>query len=290
MNYATIFQDLDDFRSYADGLQADTAFRQLLPSIRATAMEMEKVITKVAFDAITTVPVAQQGQEPPVDAFADGRELLKTALANGALYRYQIFATVKKAGSDAALYKYQHEELKASYVENYWKAMDQLLDWIDTYPDFPGLSETTYYEERQELPVRNAEEFHRYFGIERSSYFFAKALYLIRDCWAKLLPRVRGFEENEAVMDAARKAVCYHVIARVVKTWDLTEFPRSIRFDYNHEYSKGSSSASRDQLYASILSEAVAAEAQIDALRRHASDDDATGNSNVEKDKFYLSM
>lgn len=281
MNYTSIFSDLDNFRSYADGLQADTAYRQLHPSIRATAMEMEKILTKDIFETVACLTAVDQ--LPAVD-------LLKTALANGTMYRYQIFSTIKRAGSDAALYKYQHEELKATYIENYWKAMDELLDWLDAWPDFPGWAQTPYYTERQQLPVRSAEEFHHFFGIERSSYFYAKALYLIRDSWGKIKPRVRGYEANEDIMNAARKAVCYHVIARVVKTWDFTEFPRSIRFDFNHEYSKNGSNPSRDQLYSSIMSEALAAESDIDTLRRYTSDDDAIGNPNEEKDKFYMSI
>lgn len=294
MNYTTIFTDLDDFRSYADGLQADTQYRQLHPSLRATAMEMEKVITREAFEAITAgswTPPAKDGEPAPsaIDT-SEGKELLKVALAAGTLYRYQIFSTVKKAGSDAALYKYQHEELKATYVENYWKAMDELLDWLDANKSVGGWENSTDYTDRQALPVRSAEEFHRYFGIERSSYFYAKALYLIRDVWAKIRPAITGHTENENVMEAAKKALCYHVIAKVVMTWDLTEFPRSIRFDYNHEYSKGSSTADRDRLYHSLLSEAAAAEAEMDAIKRHSSGADAVGNTNEERDKFYLSI
>lgn len=312
MNYTSIFTDLDDFRSYADGLQADTVYRQLHPSLRATAMEMEKVITKNVFNALAAPvetpadpepaaaaaepaaaaaePAAAQEATAQTPDLAEGRELLKIALAAGTLYRYQIFSTVKKAGSDAALYKYQHEELKATYIENYWKAMDELLDWLDANKSVGGWESSTDYTDRQALPVRSAEEFHHYFGIERSSYFYAKALYLVRDVWAKIRPAVIGHTENEKVMEAAKKALCYRVIAKVVMTWDLTEFPRSIRFDYNHEYSKGSSTADRDRLYHSLLSEAAAAEAEMDAIKRHSSGADAVGNTNEERDKFYLSI
>ena len=81
MNYTTIFTDLDDFRSYADGLQADTAYRQLHPSIRSTAMEMEKVITRAAFEAIASgswAPAATEEHPNPVAiSLTDGKELLK---------------------------------------------------------------------------------------------------------------------------------------------------------------------------------------------------------------------
>lgn len=295
MNYTTIFDDLNDFRSYADGLQADTTYRQLHPSIRSTAMEMEKIITRTAFNAIasgswTAEPTAENPEPQAID-LSDGRELLKVALAAGTLYRYQIFATIKRAGSEASLYKYQHEELKATYIENFWSAMDELLNWLDEHAEVTGWDNSSDYTIRQSLPVRNAEEFNRYFGINRSSYFYAKALYLVRDAWTKLKGVVLGHTDNPAVMEPAKKALCYTVIAKVVNTWDLTEFPRSIRFDYNHEYSKGSSSASRQQLYASLMAEVESAMAQIEhAKRRSSSDMDAAGNTNVESDKFYMSI
>lgn len=284
MNYTTIFTNLDDFRSYADGLQADTAYRQLHPSIRSTAMEMEKIITKNAFNAIAAAGANAE------EALQDGKTLLKTALAAGTLYRYQIFASTKRNGSDAALYKYQHEELKDSYLENYWKAMDELLDWLDANASTGSWNQSADYTARQALPVRSAEEFHHYFGINRSSCFYHKVLYLLRDVWKGLSTRIKGFENDDAVMDAAKKALCYRVIAKVVKTFDLTEFPRSIRFDYNHEYTRGSSPAAREQLYNSLTAEAQLAEAEIEALQRRANEGDATGNTNEESDKFYLSI
>ena len=323
MNPITIFTDLDDFRSYADGLQADTAYRQLHPSIRATAMEMEKIITKAAFAAIANAqpaadpatpaepaaePTAEPATEPAAEPAAEpaqndgqdpvtssenlleGKELLKTALAAGTLYRYQIFASTKRNGSDAALYKYQHEELKDAYLESYWKAMDELLNWLDENPNTGGWKDSADYKSRQKLPIRSAEEFHHYFGINRSSCFYHKVLYLLRDVWKGLSTRIHGFEDNTEVMEATKKVLCYLVIAKVVKTFDLTEFPRSIRFDYNHEYTRGSSTAARDQLYNSLIAEAQLAEAEIEALQRKSVEGDVSGNTNEESDKFYLSI
>lgn len=291
MDYTTIFQDMDAFRGYAEGLQADTAYRQLAPSIRSTAMEMEKIISKATFEAIVagswTPAASEEVPAPEAIDCSEAKELLKIALAAGTMYRYQIFASIKRNGSDASLYKYQHEELKDSYIENFWKAMDDLLNWLDEHPDVAGYSNTEDYKARQGLPVKNADEFERYFGIGRSSFFYAKVLYLIRDVWTGLKPRVRGHETDAAVMEPAKKALCYTVIAKVVKRFDLTEFPRSIRFDYNHEYTKGSSTASRDALCADLLAEAAAALTEVDRVLKFTSDDSPMVNTNEESDKFY---
>lgn len=291
MKYTDIFTTLDDFRHYADGLQADTTLRQLAPSLRTTALEMEKIITKAAFAAIAsgswTPEATEANPEPAAIDLSDALDLLKTALASGTMYRYQIFAAVKRNGSDASIYKYQHEELKDSYVENYWRAMDDLLLFLDENPAIAGYDKTDDYTDRQALPVKNADEFEHYFGIGRSSFFYAKVLYLIRDSWKTISVRIRGHESNEAVMDAAKKALCYTVIAKVVKRFDLTEFPRSIRFDYNHEYTRGSSTAGRDALYADLMHEVSLAMDEVGRQIRFSSDSSPLVNSNEEKDKFY---
>lgn len=274
MNYTTIFTDLEDFRSYADGVQADTAYRQLHPSLRATGAEMEKIIPSAVIEAVASDTA--------------GSELLKTALANGALYRYQIFLSVKRNGSDASLYKYQHEELKDNYCEAYWKAMDALLDWLDAHPDTGNWQETGDYTARQALPVKNAEEFHYYFGINRSSCFYAKVLYLIRECWKGIASAVRGHEDNEAVMDAAKRALCYAVMAKVVKRFDVTEFPRSIRWDYNHEYTKGSSVQNRDRLFNELTAESQASLDEVAAQIRRLSGSDTVADTNEESNKHFL--
>lgn len=274
MNYTTIFTDLEDFRSYADGVQADTAYRQLHPSLRATGSEMEKIIPSAVIEAVASDTA--------------GSELLKTALANGALYRYQIFLSVKRNGSDASLYKYQHEELKDNYCEAYWKAMDALLDWLDAHPDTGNWQDTGDYTARQALPVKNAEEFHYYFGINRSSCFYAKVLYLIRECWKGIASAVRGHEDNEAVMDAAKRALCYAVMAKVVKRFDVTEFPRSIRWDYNHEYTKGSSVQNRDRLFNELTAESQASLDEVAAQIRRLSGSDTVADTNEESNKHFL--
>lgn len=95
MNPTSIFKDIADFRRYCDGLQADTEYRQLLPSIRSTAAAISGIIGGQTLLAISEL---EDG--------TDGLEALKTAIATGTLYRYQIFDSVKKNGSDASMYKY----------------------------------------------------------------------------------------------------------------------------------------------------------------------------------------
>ena len=279
MNPISLFKDIADFRKYCDGLQADTEYRQLIPSIRSTASAISGIIGGRTLLAISEL---SEGSE--------GLEYLKTAVATGTLYRYQIFDSVKKNGSDASMYKYQHEEIKEHHISAHWLAMDELLTWLDSNPETGGYNESKTYRERQELPIKNAEEFDYYYGIDRSAYFFSKVQFLIRSVWQhKIKPMISGLEVNEELQDMINRSLCYQVVAEAVMKFDVTELPRSIRYDYNHEYTRGTSMQNRDKLYGDLMSQVSAWNECIENLVRIQKGATAIHmNINDENNKFYL--
>lgn len=279
MNPTALFKDIADFRKYCDGLQADTEYRQLLPSIRSTASAISQIIGERTLLAISEL-----------DNDSEGLDLLKTAIATGTLYRYQIFDAIKKNGSDASLYKYQFEEIKEHHISAHWLAMDCLLTWLDKNASTGSYNESKTYRERQELPVKNAEEFDYYYGIDRSAYFFSKVQFLIRSVWQhKIKPMISGLELDEELQDMINRCLCYQVIAEAVMKFDVTELPRSIRYDYNHEYSKGSSMQNREKLYGDLMSQVSAWNENIENLVQIQKGATAINmNINSEGNKFYL--
>ena len=257
MTKTDIFEGLKDFTNYAPGIGANTSFEQLHTHIRVITSEVWDYITVGVYMALKS-EAPDGATDEQKKALAEGLELLKTAIASGALMKHQIFATVDKAGTEASLYKYQHEELKQHYREAYWTAIDELMEWLLKNKTVGGYDKSDLCKEFESLPIKSAEEFDRYFQIGRSSYFFSRVRYLIRSKWEKIRKTVK--EDDTAQMDLAKKAVCYHVMADVVMTFDVTEWPRAIRYDFNHEYSKDSSTQSRQALAATFLEEAKAAE------------------------------
>lgn len=279
MNPTALFKDIADFRKYCDGLQADTEYRQLLPSIRSTAAAISGIIGGKTLLAISELSEDNEGLEH-----------LKTAVATGTLYRYQIFDSVKKNGSDASMYKYQHEEIKEHHISAHWLAMDELLTWLDSKPETGGYNESKTYRERQELPVKNAEEFDYYYGIDRSAYFFSKVQFLIRSVWQhKIKPMISGLNMDKELQDMINRSLCYQVVAEAVMKFDVTELPRSIRYEYNHEYTRGTSMQNRDKLYGDLMSQVSAWNESIENLVQIQRGATAINmNINDENNKFYL--
>lgn len=275
MKTSDIFADLGEFQQYSDGMIADTSLDELLPSIRTVSHDIISIITADVYIAI------RQGDDE------EALELLKTAIASGASEKYQIFATTKKNGSEASMYKYQHEEMKAHHAESFWTAMDRLLDWLDDNKDFGSWKESSEYKQRQELPVRNAAEFDYYYGIGKSAFFYHKVLFLIRQIWTQdILPALLS-EPSDKIMELAKQALCYQVMARAVMQFDITELPRSIHFDNSHEFSKDSGVQQRTSLYNQLMAKVNTLLASIERLKSAGNNTAGMSNGQKEENKYY---
>lgn len=276
MTTTDIFKDLADIRQYAPGIGADTDLAQLQPHIRMVTMDIYKLITHEVYIALR-----QDGSE-------EGLALLKTAVAAGTLYKYQIFLTVSKAGSESSLYKYQHEELKRNHLDIYWSAMDALLGWLDKNPEVGGFKDSAIYKDRQDLPVRSAAEFDKIFQIDCSAYFFSRVQYILRSIWNKMKKNVDM--ENAQMVELARTALCYRTMAKVMMTFDVTEWPKCIRYDFNHEYTKGADIQDRRILANQFIGEAEDCEAMIDQLIRAQRGSNQLNSHNKESNKHFTML
>lgn len=276
MKTTDIFKDLAEFRQYAPGIGADTDLAQLEPHIRLVTMDIFKLITHEVYIEL------RKG------ASEDGLTLLKTAVAAGTLYKYQIFLTVTKAGTEASIYKYQHEELKRNHLDIYWSALDALLEWLDANPETGGFKNSVIYKDRQDLPVNSASEFDKYFQIDRSSYFFSRVQYILKSIWSKLKKNID--QGNGQMMELAKTALCYRVMAKVVMTFDVTEWPRCLRYDFNHEYTKTADMQDRRILANQFNGEADDCESMVDQLIRAQNRAGLQQNHNKESEKHVTML
>ena len=278
MTAKEIFPNLGEFQKYSDGMVADTSIEQLMPSIRSNIRDINEYIPKEVFAAIL-----DGDEDEPL-------ELLKSAIASGASYKYQIFASAKKNGSDASMYKYQHEEVKAHHLESYWASLDALLDWLDAHSESFNWSETDTFSDRGQLPVKNAHEFDKYFGIGNSSHFYFKVLYLIRQVWNGDIAPALPEDASEKILELAKQALCYKVMAHAVMQFDITELPRSVRFDDSHEYSKSTQPQQRTSLYNQFISRYTSLMQSIDRAKASAAGLTGLGTAQDENQKYYATL
>ena len=94
---------------------------------------------------------------------------------------------------------------------------------------------------------------------------------------------------SDGLLERIRRCLCWHVMAEAVMKFDLTELPRSIRWDLTHEFSKtGSQMQVRERLYSNLMTEVDNWYADIEAsVRLLRGSPDRVANTNEESNKYY---
>ncbi len=278
-----VFTDTDELRRYVQGVDGTMSLETLRP---AFALARKAVVDTVGEEVY--LALAEENGEPVYEA-------LRMAVANYAMFKHLIFWATSRGNTDQQLYKYQYEEIKDEYISQFWAAMDTLLLWLDENPETGGYSSGVLYQERQTMPVHDALEFDHYYGIDRSPYFYSKVLFLMRKIVKEnILPRTGDLSriEDASLLDRIRRCLCWHVMAEAVMKFDLTELPRSTRWDLTHEFTKtGSQMQVREKLYSNLMSEVDGWYTDIEeAVRLMRGAADRVANSNEERNKYYATI
>lgn len=278
-----VFSDTDELRRYVQGVDGTMSLETLQPAFTLARKAVADTVGGTVFDAL-----AAELDAPVYQA-------MRMAVANYAMFKHLIFWATSRGNTDQQIYKYQYEEIKDEYITQFWAAMDTLLLWLDGNPETGGYDQSGLYRERQTMPVRDALEFDRYYGIDRSPYFYSKVLFLMRKIVQEnILPRTGDLSkiEDESLLERIRRCLCWHVMAEAVMKFDLTELPRSTRWDLTHEFTKtGSQMQVREKLYASLMSEVEGWYTDIEeAVRLMRGLSDRVANSNEERNKYYATL
>lgn len=287
MNTIDFFDNIDDFQSFAPGVEGSLLLDSLYPSFLPTKSKIQDVITSEVYDAImATLKDDPQEHQSAVMA-------IKSAIANYTMFKYLIFDAVRKNGSDQKLYKYQLEEIREEYITMFWSSMDELLRYLETHQDLGNWKDSQQYKDRSALPIKSAKEFNNYFGIDNSPYFFSKIQFLIKKIYQdQIIPRVGDLAKvtNDKLKEKCERALCSHVMAEAVMLFDITELPKSVRNDVAHEFTKGGSAVQvREKLNATIMKDVVAYYSDIErAISASSGITENVVNNNRVNDKIYF--
>jgi len=287
MNAIDFFDNIDDFRSFAPGVDGTLQLDSLYPSFLPTKKRIQDVITIGVYDAIKADFVLEQPQHTIAILS------LRSAIANYTMYKYKIFDAVSKNGSDQKLYKYQLDEIKEEYITMFWASMDELLRYLESHEELGSWKDSDQYKQRSELPIKDAKEFNNYFGIDNSPYFFSKVQFLITKInQDQIIPRVGDLASltNEKLKEKCKRALCSHVMADAAVLFDITELPKSIRNDVAHEFTKGGTAVQvREKLNAIIMKDVMSYYSDIERAKSVSSGvTENIVNNNRESDRIYF--
>lgn len=278
-----IYDNVQDFRKCAPGVDANVGFDELNSSAQSARKQILKVISVTLWDKII------------LDKESEQCNLLKNALANLTMYKDMVFQIVgaRNSGSSAEIYKHEVENMQRSYIDNYYSAMDSLLELIEADPDFQN---TATYKRRSTLRIKNAEDLDSYYPIDQSYLFYARTTSFQREI---LLDQMDSYyTQSEAqegkYTERLNSILAKLIVARALRLFDIIELPSTLRSLYKDSKALrhgASENTIATQLAADLEQQAHDSLRAIDLLMEDHSDDgsvDTETSFNQPCDKIYL--
>ena len=235
-----IFKDFGTFSKYAPGVETNMDLNDLLSSGVTARKRVETTITAEVFNAIAL---------NPDDALT---ESLRSAVANMTMASQLIFDSINRRKNHVDVYKYEIEGMKRSYMDNYYNAMDTIIQQLmsaevnsgDTCSPAALWRKSRYYKIIGVCKIRTADEFDSIYPIDLSYFFFFRILPLQKETLDERLSAYydRLTDDNsERIEPILTLALVKKTVAKSLRRFDILEFPPTIRnlFDDSHASRSG---------------------------------------------------
>lgn len=235
-----IFKDFGTFSKYAPGVETNMDLNDLLSSGVTARKRVETIITAEVFNAIAL---------NPDDALI---ESLRSAVANMTMASQLIFDSINRRKNHVDVYKYEIEGMKRSYMDNYYNAMDTIIQQLmsvevnsgDTSSPAALWRKSRYYKIIGVCKIRTADEFDSIYPIDLSYFFFFRILPLQKETLDERLSVYYDrltVENRERIEPILTLALVKKTVAKSLRRFDILEFPPTIRnlFDDSHASRSG---------------------------------------------------
>lgn len=235
-----IFKDFGTFSKYAPGVETNMDLNDLLSSGVTARKRVETIITAEVFNVIAF---------NPDDTLI---ESLRSAIANITMASQLIFDSINRRKNHVDVYKYEIEGMKRSYMDNYYNAMDTIIQQLmsaevdsgDTSSPAALWRKSRYYKIIDVCKIRTADEFDSIYPIDLSYFFFFRILPLQKETLDERLSAYydRLTDDNrERFEPILTLALVKKTVAKSLRRFDILEFPPTIRnlFDDSHASRSG---------------------------------------------------
>lgn len=237
MNILTeIFHDFSTFSRYAPGVETNMDLNDLQSSGLTAKKRVETVISPAVFQTIL-----KEDEDSPL------LEGLRSAMANRTMAVQLVFDSINRRKNDVNLYKYEVEDMKRSYMENYCNALDTivqlLMDTEVAYDDTTSPSvlwrKTRYFGLLDSCEIKTTPDFDMIYPIDASYLFFFRTIPLQKEALDELLAvyfSKLNEDNTQRVRPMLLLALVKKTIAKSLRRFDILEFPPTIRnlFDESH--------------------------------------------------------
>lgn len=275
-----LFVDIADFRSFAPYVESNVTFEELNSSALSAKKQIIIILSKAVYEEVCKT------EEDETKA------ALKSAMANLTLAKQMVFDVIKRRKDDIDIYKHEQESMRRAYQDNYFNAMDTLIQLLTEGSE--SWKKTRYYKLLETLRIRTADEFDTLYPIDQSYLFFFRTVPLQQEA---LDDGLRGYfdraQDKEETTNMLLRCLAKQTIAIALRRFDIIEFPPTIRslFDDSTASRSGKDEQQRMLDLASQLNNEVQnALADIDLILNSSSGGsvDTETSFNRPDDKIYL--
>lgn len=282
----TLFKNISELQKYAPGLIAQAN----IDSFSSHAISAKKQIINIITPDIWNKIVAEIDTE--------ALYTLKNALANLMMNKANVFEVVedRRSGNDTVnIYKHEQETMRRLYLDNYFSAMDSLLQIISEKEAYSVLwKKTPYFSILEKLQVKTTSEFHSFYGIDMSYLFFFRTISLQRELLLDgLSESFEKAKEDKDLTERLKLALTQLVIALALTRFDIIELPATIRSLFDEQ--KSSRSGDREQerilkLAQELRNNALTNISAVEMLLNNSDNSNIVSDTSINKpdDKIFL--
>lgn len=211
-----LFIDVAQFHLYSPYAESNMNFKDLASSAMSAIKQVQSVISPDIYKKIAA------GEDN------DKKDALRSAVANLTLAKQLIFNVLSLRKSDVDIYKNEQEQMRRAYRDNYYNAMDTLLQLLDSDEEW---KKTKTYKALENLKLKTTYEFDASYPIDNSFLYFFRCVPIQQEA---LDDYVSGYYERLPEKDQTNRRKLDRCLAKItvalsLRRFDILEFPSTIR-------------------------------------------------------------
>lgn len=211
-----LFIDVAQFHLYSPYAESNMNFKDLASSAMSAIKQVQSVISPDIYKKIAA------GEDN------DEKDALRSAVANLTLAKQLIFNVLSLRKSDVDIYKNEQEQMRRAYRDNYYNAMDTLLQFLDSDEEW---KKTKTYNALENLKLKTTYEFDASYPIDNSFLYFFRCVPIQQEA---LDDYVSGYYERLPENDQTNRRKLDRCLAKItvalsLRRFDILEFPSTIR-------------------------------------------------------------
>lgn len=211
-----LFIDVAQFHFYSPYAESNMNFKDLASSAMSAIKQVQSVISPDIYKKIAA------GEDN------DEKDALRSAVANLTLAKQLIFNVLSLRKSDVDIYKNEQEQMRRAYRDNYYNAMDTLLQLLDSDEEW---KKTKTYKALENLKLKTTYEFDASYPIDNSFLYFFRCVPIQQEA---LDDYVSGYYERLPEKDQTNRRKLDRCLAKItvalsLRRFDILEFPSTIR-------------------------------------------------------------